>query len=281
MLRITQSVSAGAAEEYFRQALRAGEYCAQKDQSVGIGGGVGAQELHLMGEVDKNAFRNLANGLHPTSEQQLTACLDEDRRPGYDFTFSVPKSASVLAALGTESDRTIVRAIFDRAVDETMKEIESEMKARVREKGADHDRITGNMVWARFDHLVTRPVDGLPDPHLHAHVYVFNLTRGLTLRPSMQGECRQRSPGARGQTAQGGQQRRQDAAAGSTRRPAFNVAGCTGKLWHGITGAPRPLLGRQAMGPRRFPATRSKHSGKMASWSFTAPPATARKVPCW
>jgi TrwC relaxase len=55
--------------------------------------------------------------------------------------------------------------------------MESEMKARAREKGADHDRITGNMVWARFDHLVTRPVNGLPDPHLHAHVYVFNLTR--------------------------------------------------------------------------------------------------------
>jgi hypothetical protein len=52
MLRITQSVSAGAAEEYFRQALRAGEYYAQKDQSVGIWGGIGAQELHLVGEVD-------------------------------------------------------------------------------------------------------------------------------------------------------------------------------------------------------------------------------------
>lgn len=58
-----------------------------------------------------------------------------------------------------------------------MKEMESEMKARVREKGADHDRTTGNIVWARFDHLVTRPVDGLADPHLHAHVYAFNLTR--------------------------------------------------------------------------------------------------------
>ena len=58
-----------------------------------------------------------------------------------------------------------------------MKEIESEMKTRVREKGSDQDRTTGNMIWARFDHLVTRPVDGLPDPHLHAHVYVFNLTR--------------------------------------------------------------------------------------------------------
>ena len=83
MLRITQSVSAGAAEEYFRQALRAGEYYAQQDQSVGVWGGIGAQELHLVGEIDKKAFRNLANGLHPASGEQLTARLDEDRRPGY------------------------------------------------------------------------------------------------------------------------------------------------------------------------------------------------------
>jgi conjugative relaxase-like TrwC/TraI family protein len=177
MVRITQSVSARAAEGYFREGLGAGEYYAQEDKTVGVWGGLGAQELSLAGEVSKECFRNLARGLHPASGEQLTARLEEDRRPGYDFTFSVPKSASVLAAVGTETDRTTVRTIFDRAVDQTMREIESDMQARVREKGADHDRVTGNMVWARFDHHVTRPVDGLPDPHLHAHVYVFNLTR--------------------------------------------------------------------------------------------------------
>jgi conjugative relaxase-like TrwC/TraI family protein len=167
-------VSAGAFEQCFREALDAEEYYGQKGESAGFWGGISAADLGLMGEVDKKASRNLANGLHPTSGEQLTARLDEDRRPGYDFTFPVPKSASVLAALGTESDRTVVRAIFDRAVDQTMKEIESEMRARVREKGADHDWITGNMFWARFDHLVTRPVERLPRPHLHAHAYVFS-----------------------------------------------------------------------------------------------------------
>ena len=43
--------------------------------------------------------------------------------------------AAVLAALGTESDRAAVHSIFDRAVDETMKDIEAEMKARVGENG--------------------------------------------------------------------------------------------------------------------------------------------------
>ena len=38
------------------------------------------------------------------------------------------------------------------------------------------DRTTGNMVWAEFIHTTSRPVDGLPDPQLHAHVFVFNTT---------------------------------------------------------------------------------------------------------
>ena len=32
------------------------------------------------------------------------------------------------------------------------------------------------MVWAEFIHTTSRPVDGMPDPQLHAHVFVFNTT---------------------------------------------------------------------------------------------------------
>src|SRR5712692_4911020 len=65
---------------------------------------------------------------------------------------------------------------FRSAVDETMRELEAEMKTRVRKKGQDTDRVTGNMVWAEFIHTTSRPVDGLPDPQLHAHVFAFNTT---------------------------------------------------------------------------------------------------------
>src|ERR1700688_3263764 len=50
------------------------------------------------------------------------------------------------------------------------------MKTRVRMNGMDEDRVTGNMAWAEFIHTTSRPVDGLPDPQLHAHVFVFNTT---------------------------------------------------------------------------------------------------------
>ena len=92
---------------------------------------------------------------------------------GYDFTFSVPKSVSLLYAMS--GDQGIMDA-FRGAVDETMREIEAEMKTRVRMGGKDEDRTTGNMVWAEFIHTTSRPVDGLPDPQLHAHVFAFNTT---------------------------------------------------------------------------------------------------------
>jgi len=61
-------------------------------------------------------------------------------------------------------------------VNQTMREIESDMKTRVRKNGADENRITGNMIWAEFVHFTARPVNGIPDPHLHAHCYTFNTT---------------------------------------------------------------------------------------------------------
>ena len=92
---------------------------------------------------------------------------------GYDFTFSVPKSVSLLYAMSGDQD---ILGAFRAAVDETMREMEAEMKTRIRKGRQDTDRTTGNMVWAEFIHTTSRPVDGIPDPQLHAHVFVFNTT---------------------------------------------------------------------------------------------------------
>jgi hypothetical protein len=72
-------------------------------------------------------------------------------------------------------DQAILGA-FRGSVDETMREMEAEMKTRVRKGLQDRDRTTGNMVWAEFIHTTSRPVDGIPDPQLHAHCLVFNTT---------------------------------------------------------------------------------------------------------
>jgi conjugative relaxase-like TrwC/TraI family protein len=169
MIRITQQNSAGDAKRYYARA----DYYSQGQEIVGRWGGKGAALLGLEGTVDKFSFERLCDNLHPQTGEPLTVRTRTERTVGYDFTFSAPKSLSVLYALS--GDESILDA-FRGAVDETMREIESEMKTRVRRKGKDEDRVTGNMAWAEFIHTTSRPVDGVPDPQLHAHVFAINAT---------------------------------------------------------------------------------------------------------
>jgi conjugative relaxase-like TrwC/TraI family protein len=123
--------------------------------------------------VDQAAFEALCDNKRPGSDERLTQRNKGNRIVGYDFNFHCPKSVSV--AYEFTRDERILEA-FKLSVNQTMLEIESEAKTRVRKKGANENRTTGNMVWSEFVHFTARPVNGLPDPHLHAHCYVFNTT---------------------------------------------------------------------------------------------------------
>ena len=169
MIRITQQDSAKDAKRYYAAA----DYYSEGQELIGSWGGKGAARLGLHGVVDKFAFERLCDNQDPRTGNPLTVRTKSERTVGYDFTFSVPKSVSLLYSLS--GDQGIMEA-FRGAVDETMREIETEMKTRVRKDGQDTDRNTGNMVWAEFIHTTSRPVDGLPDPQLHAHVFAFNTT---------------------------------------------------------------------------------------------------------
>jgi len=167
MIRITQQDSAKDAKRYYASA----DYYSQGQEIVGLWGGKGARLLGLEGVVDKLSFERLCDNLHPRDNSQLTARTRSDRTVGYDFTFSVPKSVSLMYAMS--GDQQILEA-FRQCVSETMRDMESEMKARVRKKGKNDERVTGNMVWAEFIHTTSRPVEGVPDPQLHAHCFVLN-----------------------------------------------------------------------------------------------------------
>src|SRR5713226_9570843 len=137
MIRITQQDSAKAAKQYYSTA----DYYSEGQELVGSWGGKGASRLGLEESVDKFSFERLCDNLDPRTGKPLTVRTRTERRVGYDFTFAVPKSVSVLYAMS--GDHYIMDA-FRAAVDETMREIEAEMKTRVRRKGEDTDRTTGN-----------------------------------------------------------------------------------------------------------------------------------------
>ena len=169
MIRITQQGSAAGAKRYYATA----DYYSEGQEIVGAWGGKGAERLGLSGTVDKDSFERLCDNLDPKTGKPLTVRTRTERTVGYDFTFSVPKSVSLLYAMS--GDEGIMEA-FRGSVNETMQEIETEMKTRVRRGMQDTNRTTANLTWAEFIHTTSRPVEGLPDPQLHAHVFVFNTT---------------------------------------------------------------------------------------------------------
>ncbi|MCC6971616.1 MAG: relaxase domain-containing protein [Phycisphaerales bacterium] len=170
---MTPFKSAAAMKAYFTKALR-GEYYSHEAERTAFWHGKAADRLGILGfDITDAAFKRLAENQRPDGSGRLTARTRADRTPGYDITFSAPKGVSVLHAIA--KDERIVDA-FQAAVRDTMNEIEQRAMTRVRVQGQDTDRVTGNLVWGEFIHTTTRPVDGLPDPHLHAHCVVFNTT---------------------------------------------------------------------------------------------------------
>ena len=170
MLRITQNTHVNGAKSYYSTA---DYYLGNEQELSGRWHGIAARRLGLEGDVKQADWDALCDNQHPETGEQLTARLRADRTVGYDFNFHVPKSVSLLYA--TTRDERILDAFRD-SVDGTMQDMEAEMLTRVRKGGKNENRQTGNMPWGEFVHFTSRPVDGVPDPHLHAHCFVFNTT---------------------------------------------------------------------------------------------------------
>jgi conjugative relaxase-like TrwC/TraI family protein len=173
MLRITVNTSSAGATRYYSEGLSRQDYYSEKGEIIGNWGGKAAEKFGLSGQVSKEEFEALCYNTNPKTGEQLTARNTDGRRVGYDFTFDVPKSVSICYA-HTE-DKDILHS-FRSAVNETMLFIEKDAQTRVRVGGAYENRDTGNLIWGEFVHDTSRPVNGVPDCHLHSHNFVINAT---------------------------------------------------------------------------------------------------------
>lgn len=177
MLNIRAIANSSAAKNYFR--ARNADYFISGQSHDAYWHGKGAELLGLSGVVQSEPFRRLCENQHPFElgrdgePAQLTLKQIANRRVGFDITFSLPKSVSVVAAIGADQR---IEGEFRAAVADTMAEIEREAATRVRKGKSDFDRITGNLIWADFLHHTARPVNGEVDPQYHIHAVVFNAT---------------------------------------------------------------------------------------------------------
>ena len=142
-----------------------------KEVDISLWRGKGAEALGLEGIVNREVFENLLNGKLPNGNQLGKMVEGQiSHRPGFDLTFSAPKSVSILAEVGGDER---VHAAHEKAVTEALSYIErSCAQARKTQSGVTTYENTGNVIAATFRHDVSRELD----PHLHSHCVVMNIT---------------------------------------------------------------------------------------------------------
>jgi conjugative relaxase-like TrwC/TraI family protein len=165
---------------YAQRHLEHSDYYDEHHRVQGEWQGRGAELLGLRGNVTREQFEVVREGLHPHNGEFLRPRHSADRanadgsdqskaRSLYDLTFSAPKSISIQAMVG--GDVRLIAA-HDRAVREALVEAEDHAASRVRMNGANENRTTGNWIVAAYRHDTSRELD----PQLHTHAVAANLT---------------------------------------------------------------------------------------------------------
>ena len=170
MLSIGAIKDSQGASHYFSKD----DYYAKDDPRIaGTWHGLGAARLGLAHKaVELDEFKSMLEGKLPNGTELGRSDGQGNLRhkPGWDLTFSAPKSVSILALAG--EDERLVTA-HDRAVQSAMMYVERHAAVtRIREDGQVRYEHSGNLVWATFKHESNREME----PQLHSHNVVLNCT---------------------------------------------------------------------------------------------------------
>jgi conjugative relaxase domain, TrwC/TraI family len=166
-----------------RASLATHYYADQADDYYSRDGGAatwqgeGARRLGAVGEIDPARFKAMLQG---DFGQRVTAGRsirkDAKARAALDLTFGAPKSITLQALIG--ADERLIQA-NDQAVAAALAYVEQHLTmGRRKENGKSRVEQTGNLIIAKFRHETARPTeDAAPDPHLHVHALLMNLTQ--------------------------------------------------------------------------------------------------------
>jgi conjugative relaxase-like TrwC/TraI family protein len=187
MLRISKAISAYKLQDYHKREFTSPDqsYWSQGEQVVGRWQGQLAEKWGLSGAVGADEFIRLSEGQHPQTVEQLVRHREAfeyknadgemvksvQHRAGWDATFSPAKSVSLTALVGGDER---IRVAHAEAVTIALTELERYTQARI---GGNHPaETTGQFIIAKFEHDLSRPVEGYPAPQLHTHAVIFNVT---------------------------------------------------------------------------------------------------------
>lgn len=175
---LSQQVATGDIEISRSQALAAYYAASGTEPGVWLGRGLdGLAEVRRGGKVTREAMtRVFRDGRDPSTGDPLGVPFDAlhvgHGKPvaGFDLVFTVPKSASVLWALGDAATREAVVGAHRSALAQALTFLEDKaIRTRVGAGGSRQVRTLG-VVAAGFEHVDSR----LNDPNLHTHLVIAN-----------------------------------------------------------------------------------------------------------
>jgi len=176
MISHSQIYRARAALATHYYADQADDYYS-RDGSAAAWQGEGARRLGAIGTIDPARFKAMLQGDfgHGITASQSVR-KDAKARAALDLTFGAPKSITLQALIG--GDERLIQA-NDDAVATALAYVEQHLAmGRRKEYGKSRVEHTGNLIIAKFRHETARPTeDAAPDPHLHVHALLMNLTQ--------------------------------------------------------------------------------------------------------
>ncbi len=128
-----------------------------------------ANELVHRGEMQRGL-----RGFDPKTGQALSNNAgDERHKPGYDLTFSAPKSVSIAWASAPDELREKISAAHQKSIESALKYAEQNGAFIQREGHAGEFKVAhGEIAAATFEHSSNRA----GEPHLHTHAVVLNVS---------------------------------------------------------------------------------------------------------
>ena len=128
----------------------------------------------------KKIFNQLLRGINPKTGKSLARKSKEgqERRSGFDVSFSPSKSVSLVYEFGSEVTRKAIAEAHQKAVQKAMKSVANHIQVKVPSKHKKNKQklAKSEIVYAEIEHDVSRESkNGTIDPEIHTHNYIYNL----------------------------------------------------------------------------------------------------------
>ncbi|WP_440876445.1 MobF family relaxase [Thalassotalea sp. PLHSN55] len=146
------------------------DYYLDGGEPNGIWAGKASKLLDLSGDVETESYINVMHGFTPDKQYKLCQNAGNDRRYGWDLTFSAPKSVSAAWARANNDLKLKIQQAHFKGAKAAIGFIENNAAVTRRNKlGLLREKVTG-LVSATFEHATSRA----QDPQLHSHCLVAN-----------------------------------------------------------------------------------------------------------